>query len=378
MTQIAFMDLAAQRAALAPTLENACLTALRRGDYVLGADVAAFEEEFAAFCGVRHAVGVDSGTSALELALRARGIGPGDEVITAANSFVASAFAISSVGATPVFVDVDPATALIDPPLVAAAVTPRTAAIMPVHLYGQPADMRAIRAIADADGLAVIEDACQAHGARDGARRAGALGDVAAFSFYPAKNLGAHGDGGMLVTDDDEIADRARLVRNYGQRVRYRSDVVGANRRLDTLQASMLRVKLPHLDAWNAARRAHAARYDAALAGLRLLAPVVREGVQHVWHLYVVRVPERDAVRERLTASGVDSGIHYPIALHLQPAYADLGYRPGDLPVAERWAAEVLSLPMYPELPGDVPERVGRALASSLERVGALEEAGAS
>jgi dTDP-4-amino-4,6-dideoxygalactose transaminase len=369
------MDLAAQRAALAPALEDACLAALRRGDYVLGADVAALEAEFAAYCGVKHAVGVDSGTAALELALLARGIGPGDEVITAANSFVASAFAISNVGATPVFVDVDPATALIDPPLIAAAITPRTAAIMPVHLYGQPADMAAIRTIASANGLAVIEDACQAHGSRDGTSRAGSLGDVAAFSFYPAKNLGAHGDGGMLVTDDDEIADHARLIRNYGQRVRYRSEIVGANHRLDTMQAAMLRVKLPHLDDWNAARRVHAARYEEALAGLPLVRPVTRPGVEHVWHLYVVRIAERDAVRAQLDGLGIQTGVHYPIALHQQPAYAGLGYQAGDLPVAERWAAEVVSLPMYPELPADVPERVAAALAECLAGLPTPEEA---
>ena len=361
------MDLAAQRAALDPDLENACVAALRRGDYVLGADVAALEEEFAAFCAVRHAVGVDSGTAALELGLLARGIGPGDEVITAANSFVASAFAISNVGATPVFVDVDTVTALIDPGLIEAAITAHTAAIMPVHLYGQPADMVAIREIARRHGLWVIEDACQAHGAREQTARAGTLGDAAAFSFYPAKNLGAHGDGGMLVTNDDEVADRARLLRNYGQRVRYRSDIVGANHRLDTIQAAMLRVKLPHLDDWNAARREHAARYDDALQGLRLVRPVTRDGVQHVWHLYVIRVPERDAVRAQLAEMGIETGIHYPIALHQQPAYASLGYRAGDLPVAEAWAAEVLSLPMYPELPVDVPQRVAQALADYLD-----------
>jgi dTDP-4-amino-4,6-dideoxygalactose transaminase len=366
--RIPFVDLDAQRATLDPALADACLRALWRGDYILGADVRAFEEDWAAFCGVRHAVGVDSGTGALELGLRAVGVGPGDEVITAANTFVATTFAISNVGATPVMVDCDPATYLIDPGRIPEAITARTAAIVPVHLYGQPADMRAIQAIARAYGLRVVEDACQAHGARDGLRRVGSLGDAAAFSFYPAKNLGAQGDGGVLVTDDDDIAEHARLLRNYGQRVKYRSEIIGGNRRLDTIQAAMLRVKLPHLDAWNAARRAHAARYDEALRDLPIVRPVSRSGVEHVWHLYVVRVGGRDAVRRKLAALGVETGVHYPVPIHRQPAYADLVPRAG-LPVADRCAAEILSLPMYAELPEDAPRRVAEAMGRCLDGV---------
>jgi dTDP-4-amino-4,6-dideoxygalactose transaminase len=357
-----FLDLAAQRAALGDNLQRACAVALARGDYVLGEDVVRFEQEFAAYCGVRHAVGVDSGTSALELALRAHGIGAGDEVITAANTFVATAFAISHSGATPVLVDADPVTYTLDSSQLPAAVTARTRAIMPVHLYGQTADMAAIRAVADEHDLIVIEDACQAHGAREHGRRTGALGDAAAFSFYPAKNLGAHGDGGIVVTNDDLVAERLRLLRNYGEVQKYRSEIVGYNRRLDTLQAAMLRVKLPYLDQWNEARRAHAARYDALLSELPLSRPSMRAGVEHVWHLYVVRVSDRDAVREQLGARGIDSGIHYPVPIHLQPAYHDLGYGPGDFPVAERYAGEILSLPMYPELPDDAIVRVAEAL----------------
>lgn len=371
---IPFMDLAAQRASLGPALEDACLAALRRGDYILGADVAAFEGEFAAFCGARHAVGVDSGTGALELALRAGGIGPGDEVITAANTFVATASAISAVGATPVLVDAEPGTFLIDPRAVEAAITRRTAAVIPVHLYGQPADMGEINAVARRHGLLVVEDACQAHGAREGDVRTGTLGDIAAFSFYPAKNLGGGGDGGAVTTDDPALADRVRMLRNYGQRQKYRAEVVAANRRLDTSQAAMLRVKLPHLDAWNAARRAHAARYDEALAGLPLVRPVRRTGTEHVWHLYVVRVGERERVQAELAAAGIQTGIHYPVPVHLQPAYAALGHRRGDFPVVDGAMDELLSLPMYPELPADALRRVADALAAALDGVPAPVE----
>ena len=362
-----FVDLAAQRAQLGGELQRACVTALERGDYILGSDVRAFEEEFAAYCEVEHAIGVDSGTSALELALRAVGVGVGDEVITVANTFVATAFAISHCDAIPVLVDADPVTYTIDTDQVAAAVTSRTRAIMPVHLYGQPADMEPIRAIAQAHGLALIEDACQAHGARERGRRVGGLGTAAAFSFYPAKNLGAHGDGGMVVTNDDEVAERIRLLRNYGEVTKYSSEMVGYNRRLDTIQAAMLRVKLPHLDRWNGARREHAALYDRLLEGLPLVRPATRSDVDHVWHLYVVRVRDRHRVRQRLLDEGIETGIHYPVPIHLQPAYRELGHRGGDFPVSERYADEILSLPMYPELLDDAIRRVVDALGRALE-----------
>jgi dTDP-4-amino-4,6-dideoxygalactose transaminase len=366
-----FVDLAAQRAALAPALEDACLEALRRGDYILGSDVEALEQEFADYCGVAHAVGVDSGTSALELAVRACGIGPGDEVITVANTFIATAFAISHAGATPVLVDAEPETCNIDPSAIESAITPRTKAIMPVHLYGQPAEMESIIAIAQAHGLAVIEDACQAHGARIGERRAGSFGDLAAFSFYPGKNLGAQGDGGMVVTNDDHLSQRLRSLRNYGAPTdKYRSEEIGYNRRLDTIQAAMLRVKLPHLDSWNEARRWHAARYHEALSGLDVVRPVARPGVEHVWHLYVVRVEERDEVRSRLAAAGIETGIHYPVPVHLQPAFAHLGYAPGSFPVTEHYADRILSLPMYPELPGEAITRVAQALGEAIADLG--------
>jgi dTDP-4-amino-4,6-dideoxygalactose transaminase len=327
---------------------------------------------------VPHAVGVDSGTSAIELALRAHGVGPGDEVITVANTFVATAFAISHTGAVPVLVDADPETWTMDVTQLAGAVTPRTRAIVPVHLYGALCDMRAVLDFAHARGIAVIEDACQAHGAREGGRRAGAFGDAAAFSFYPAKNLGAHGDGGMVVTDSEAVADRCRLLRNYGQRAKYHSDVVGYNRRLDTLQAAMLRVKLPHLDGWNAARRRHAAAYDAVLANLPLVTPRVRAGVEAVWHLYAVRVRDRDRVREALGAEGIETGIHYPVPVHLQRAYATAPWRNGDFPVSERLSAETLSLPLYPELPAGAVDRVAGALSRCLRGVAAPEPLGAA
>ena len=367
MTRVPFVDLQAQRDALTPALQDACVSALERGDYVLGGDVEAFEREWAAWCGVRQAVGVDSGTSALELALRAFGVGPGDEVVTVANTFVATAFAITHTGATPVLVDADPHTWTIDVEQVAAALTPRTRAIVPVHLYGGLCDMAPLLALARERGIAVIEDACQAHGAREGERRAGAFGDAAAFSFYPAKNLGASGDGGMIVTGSDAVAERCRTARNYGQRVKYHSEELGFNRRLDTLQAAMLRVKLPHLDGWNAARRRHAAAYGAALEGLPLVLPRLRAGVEGVWHLYAIRVRGRDRVRAALADEGIETGIHYPVPVHLQGAYAAAPWRAGDFPVSERLSEETLSLPMYPELPAGALDRVVDALRRCLQ-----------
>ena len=378
MTRIPFVDLQAQRAALTPALQEACVRALDRGDHILGADVEAFEREWAAWCGVEHAIGVDSGTSALELALRACGIGPGDEVVTVANTFVATAFAISHTGATPVLVDAHPETWTMDVAQVEAALTPRTRAIVPVHLYGGLCDMDPLLVLARERGLAIIEDACQAHGAREGGRRAGSFGDAAAFSFYPAKNLGAQGDGGIVVTRSESIADRCRVLRNYGQRVKYHSDVLGYNRRLDTLQAAMLRVKLPFLEDWNAARRRHAAAYDAALEDLPLVRPRLRDGVEGVWHVYAVRVCERGRVREALAREGIETGIHYPVPVHLQGAYAAASWQPGDFPVSERLSEETLSLPMYPELPAGAVERVAGALRRCLHGAGPPQPFGAA
>ncbi|NTU79348.1 MAG: DegT/DnrJ/EryC1/StrS family aminotransferase [Chloroflexales bacterium] len=359
---VPFLDLAAQHSSIATAISEAYAATLQRADFILGHEVGLFEQEFAAYCGARHGVGLDSGTSALELALRAYGIGPGDEVITAANSFIATAFAISYTGATPVLVDVDPQTYTIDPERVEQAITGRTRAIIPVHLYGQPADMDPVLEIAGRHSLVVIEDACQAHGARYKGRPVGSLGHAATFSFYPAKNLGAHGDGGMVVTNDPAVAESIRMLRNYGQLQKYHHISIGYNRRLDTLQAAILRVKLRHLDAWNAARRRHAASYDRLLALADVVTPTTAPYAEPAWHLYVIRASNRDALRAHLTTRRIDTGIHYPIPIHLQPAYSDLGYEPGSFPIAERAAEQILSLPMCAELADEAIEYVAQTI----------------
>jgi dTDP-4-amino-4,6-dideoxygalactose transaminase len=348
---VLFVDVRTTYDAQRAQIDAAMTGVLEHGDFVLGDAVAAFEEAFAAYCGAGHAVGVDSGFSALELILRAHGIGPGDEVVTAANTFVATVGAIDSAGARPVLVDITPDTYTMDPAAVAAAITPATRAIVPVHLYGQPADMDAITAIAARHGLLVVEDACQAHGAMHKARRTGVLGDAAAFSFYPAKNLGAFGDGGMVVTDDPAIADIVRKLRNLGSAEKYRHDIKGFNRRLDTLHAAVLSVKLTRLDRDNASRRRTAALYGGLLAGLPLRLPHTRADAKHVHHLYVIETSDRDALRRHLTAVGVATGIHYPIPIHLQPAYHFLAHGTGSFPATEAGAARILSLPMYPDMP---------------------------
>ena len=353
--RVPFIDLTAQRLPLAQEIDEALARVMRSNSYILGEEVALFEQEFAAYCGVAHAVGVDSGTSALELILRAYGIGPGDEVITAANTFVATTFAISYTGARPVLVDIDPYTYTLDIIQVQEAITPRTRAIMPVHLYGQPADMEPLLALAHQHNLIVIEDACQAHGARYKGRRAGSMGHAAAFSFYPAKNLGAFGDGGMVVTNDADIAETVSRLRNYGQSAKYHHDLLGYNRRLDTLQAAVLRIKLRYLDEWNAARRAHARLYQQLLGGNGIRLPVEANYAEAVWHLYVIRTIARDELQAYLKERHIGTGIHYPVPVHLQPAHRDLGYGVGDFPVTEHSAGELLSLPMYAELtPGQI------------------------
>jgi len=348
-THVPFVDLRIQHATLATAIESAMREVCQQGDFILGTAVERFEAEFAAYLGIRHAIGVASGLDAIELALRANGIGPGDEVITVANTFIATVLAILAAGAKPVLVDADPKSYNIDPAAVRAAITSRTRAIVPVHLYGQPADLDAIMALARQHNLIVVEDSAQAHGARYKGKRVGLFGHAAAFSFYPSKNLGAYGDGGMVVTNDDRVAEQVRLLRNCGQRVKYYHPVVGKNSRLDTVQAAVLRVKLPHLDNWNAARRRHAAVYSERLGG-RVHAPVTMPGVEHVFHLYVIEADRRDALQESLKGREIQTGIHYPVPIHLQEACASLGYKKGDFPVTERAAGRILSLPMYPEL----------------------------
>jgi dTDP-4-amino-4,6-dideoxygalactose transaminase len=362
---IPFVDLRAQRDTIASEISTAIGRVLDRCDFILGEELELFERDFAQYCGTPYAVGVGSGTEALHLACRALGLGPGDEVIVPAMTFVATALAVSMTGATPVLVDVRAEDALIDPVRVEAAITPRTKAVIAVHLYGQCADMAAIGEIAAKHSLNVIEDAAQAHGGTYGATRSGGLGDIGCFSFYPAKNMGAYGDGGAVTTARPELADRVRMLRNCGARVKYHHEEIGLNSRLDTLQAAILRVKLRHLDHWNNARRAIARCYDEVLTGV----PGVdrtRYAPGSVYHLYVVRVAERDRVVARLNATGIAASIHYPKALHELEAYRGLGYAPGAFPVAEDWARRCLSLPIYPELTLTDAERCANALKDAM------------
>ena len=364
--KVPFVDLKAQHASIAAEVEAAVGRVMTNADFILGGDVAAFEEEFGRYCEATHCVGLDSGMSALELGMRAMGIGPGDEVITPAGSFIASSSAISFTGATPVWVDVDPHTYNVDPDLIEAAITPRTRAIMVVHLYGQPADMDRVLAVAERHGLPVIEDACQSHGAHYKGRRTGSMGKFAAFSFYPSKNLGAYGDAGALTTNDGDLADKVRMMRNYGQRAKYDHVYLAWNRRLDTLQAAVLRVKLRHLDQWNEARKRVASLYGELLAGSGATLPRTGPGAEHVYHLFVIQVGERHRVQEELAARGISTGIHYPVPIHLQEAYRDRGAKPGSFPVTEAAAGRVLSLPMYPELGEADVRRVASALGDVL------------
>jgi len=362
-TAIPLVDLKAQLATIRADVTAVMTAAVDRCDYILGEDVTAFEREFADFCGTRFSLGCASGTDAIHIVLRALGIGPGDEVIVPAMTFIATALGVSLTGAKPVLVDVDPDTALIDPRKIEAAIGPRTKAILPVHLYGQCTDMEAISAIARKRDLIVVEDAAQAHGATQGKKRAGALGHAGCFSFYPGKNLGAYGDGGMVTTDDEALNDRLRLLRNWGSRRKYHHEEIGLNSRLDTVQAAVLRVKLKHLESWNAARRAHAAHYDAALADVSGIVRT-RTDAGAVYHLYVVRVDRRDEAVAALNAAGIGAGIHYPFAVHELNAYKDLGHGPGAFPASEDWARRCLSLPMYAELPDDAPARARAVLAA--------------
>jgi len=365
MPRIPLVDLAAQYRALGPALEEAARRVLASTRYILGPEVESFEREFAAFCEVPHAIGVANGTDALELALRALQVGPGDEVITVPNTFIATQEAISATGARPVFVDVDPHTRTLDPRLIHPAITPRTRAILPVHLHGHPADMDPILAIARARGLAVLEDAAQAHGARYRGRPVGALGDAACFSFYPGKNLGAAGDAGAVTTARADVAARVRSLRNHGRTQKYLHDEEGRNSRLDELQAALLRVKLPHLAAWNARRRELAARYRAALSP-RLALPPPADWAESVHHLFVIELDRRDAIAAALAERGIETGVHYPVPLHLQPASRHLGLPPGRYPVSEASAARMLSLPIYPELDDPTQDSVIRALLELL------------
>lgn len=347
---IPFLDLGAAYREIKPEIDTAVQRVLDSGWYILGPEVDAFEAEWAAYCGAKYAVGLANGLDALILALRALDVGPGDEVIVPSNTYIATWLAVSAVGARPVPVEPDPATHNIDPARIAAALTDRTKVILPVHLYGQPADLDPILALARSHGLAVVEDAAQAHGARYKNRRIGAHGDIVCWSFYPGKNLGALGDAGAVTTDNADLADRIRMLRNYGSRVKYVNEVQGANSRLDPLQAAVLRVKLSHLDGWTARRGAIADLYLKGLAGTDLILPHVPDWADPAWHLFVVRSAAREALQARLTKAEIGTLIHYPIPPHMQQAYADMGIMAGALPLARQLAAEVISLPIGPQL----------------------------
>ena len=369
MTAIPLVDLAAPHAAVAEEIAEGWRHVLARTSFIAGPQVAAFESEYATFIGTRHCIGMANGTDAIEIALRALGVGQGDECILPANTFIATAEAVARAGATPVLVDcADDGTYLIDADAVEAALTPRTRAIIPVHLYGQAAPVERLLPLAEKTGAWVVEDAAQSHGARRGNSGAGALGHVAATSFYPGKNLGAYGDAGAALTDSDDLAARMRLIADHGSPRKYEHEVVGVNSRLDTLQAVVLSAKLRRLAGWNAARQAAAGRYNALLSHAdEVIRPRVLDGNEHVWHLYVIRVPDRDRILKELHAAGIGAAIHYPVPVHRTDAFASLGYQEGAFPVAERIAGELLSLPLFPEITPQQQERVVSVLLAALQ-----------
>lgn len=368
---IPLVDLKAQYKRYKSEINDAIQRVIENTSFILGPEVTAFEIEFANFCEAKYAVGVSSGTDALHLALRACGVKAGDEVITSPFTFIATAEAISMCGARPVFVDIDAKTYNLDPRCIEAAITTHTRAIMPVHLYGQPADMDAICDIAQKYQLRVVEDAAQAHGARYKGKRVGTLADVAGFSFYPGKNLGAYGDAGAVVTNDEEIANNVRLLRDHGRRNKYEHLVEGFGNRLDAIQAAILRAKLPHLETWNSQRRYLAIQYHSLFKARQKKLPFVPEWAEPAWHLYVIRVGRnREHLQECLKAAGISTGIHYPTPLHLQKAYSYLGYKRGDFPTAEEASQRVLSLPMYPELEFEEFIAMGSKLNDILEENG--------
>lgn len=346
--RVHFVDLKAQYNNIKDDILEGITKVIDNTSFILGPQVKEFEEKFAVFSQAKYAVGVASGTDAILLSLKSLGIGPGDEVITAANTFIASVLGISYAGAVPVLVDNDPVTYNIDPTKIEAAITPRTKAIMPIHLYGQMADMDAIMEIAKKHNLKVIEDACQAHGAEYKGCRAGSIGDISCFSFYPGKNLGAYGDGGMVVTNDEDLYQKVKMLRDYGQLKKYHHEIKGYNSRLDSIQAAVLLAKLPHLDKWNENRREVARLYNELLSDTDIFVPVESEECRHIYHLYVIRTKRRDEMLEFLKSKEIFCGIHYPIPIHLQNAYKE--YKKSDLPITEKYAKEILSLPMFPEL----------------------------
>ncbi len=366
--EIPFVDLQAQYRDLCREIQIRLFKTIENCHFILGENVEKFEQEFADYCGAKYAVSTSSGTAALFLSLLSLGIGKGDEVITCANTFIATLLAIHYTGARPVLVDVDEATYNLDIQKTKAAITNKTKAILPVHLYGQPVDLEPLLQLAKEHNLKIVEDASQAHGAEYKGKKLGGFGNISAFSFYPGKNLGAYGDGGIVVTDEAEIKEKLLVLRNYGQKEKYRHLVKGYNARLDTIQAEILRIKLKYLDKWNEARRKNAQIYNSLLKGIDgyILTPQEMPYARGVWHLYVIRVKERDRLQRCLKESGISTGIHYPIPPHLQPAFSDLGYKKGDFPITEKVAGEILSLPMYPELKEDQIEYVAQKIKECL------------
>jgi dTDP-4-amino-4,6-dideoxygalactose transaminase len=361
---IPFMDLKAQYLAIKPEIDSAVLSVFESTQFVLGSAVVGFEKQFAPYARSEHALGVNSGTSALHLALLAAEVGAGDEVITSPFTFVATVSAIDYSRAKPVFVDIDPKTYSIDPAKIEAAITPRTKAIMPVHLHGRPADMDPILDIAKRHKLVVIEDAAQAHGAEYKGRRVGSIGDLGCFSFYPGKNLGAYGEGGAVTTSNPTYARKVRMLRDWGAEKKYHHELKGFNYRMEGVQGAVLGVKMKYIEDWTESRRRHAARYDELLAGTGYEPPVAPKDMRHVHHVYAVYHPQRDALMAHLTEKGIATGIHYPIPVHLQPCFSELGHKPGDFPLAERASAQTLSLPMFPEMTAAQQDEVVAALKS--------------
>lgn len=373
--KVPYLDLKAQYRSIKPEIDAAIASVLDSGQFVLGSEVAGFEQEFAAYCGASECIALNSGTSALHLALLAAGIGPGYEVITVPFTFVASVAAVVYAGARPVLVDIDPVSFNMDPAAIEAAITPRTKAILPVHLYGQPADMDPIMEVARRHGLVVIEDAAQAHGAKYKGRTAGSIGDMACFSFYPGKNLGAYGEGGAVTTDNPAYARTIRMLRDWGQDRKYHHVLRGFNYRMEGFQGAILRVKLRHLEKWTDARRAVVSQYNQLLADADVVTPPEMTWARHVYHVYTLRTEDRDTMQMTLQAEGIQTGIHYPVPVHLQPAYADLGYGRGSFPRAEKAAEQVLSLPLYPEL---LPQTVAEVAAAVKRAVAGRAQTAAS
>jgi len=363
---IPLVDLKAQHDSIRDELFAAIKNIVDTSSFIMGPAIKELEAGFAKFCGCQHAIGVSSGTSALHVAMAALGLKAGDEVITIPHTFIATAEAVTMHGAIVKFVDIDPKTYTMDVSKLEAAITAKTKLIVPVHLYGHPTDMDPLLAIARKHGIKVLEDCAQAHGAEYRGKRVGTFGDAGCFSFFPGKNMGAMGDAGAVTTDDDELAAKIRLLRNHGREGKYEHQYAGYNERMDTLQAAILNVKLPHLDAWNEARRARAADYNRLLDSSKVTKPTVADGCTHVYHLYVIRVANRDGLQSHLKDKGIASGVHYPLPLHLQPAYADLGYKEGDFPETEKAAKDILSLPMYPELTTAQVEEVAAAISGSV------------